>query len=95
MRRKNHNQKNTGVLTVTADECRGNSEAMVRRFIKRSKKEGIIEEFRSRARFKKPSDVKREKRKELERRIRKENKQKAELFNSVTRGTRKSPRQRR
>jgi ribosomal protein S21 len=90
----NHKKKLTGVVTVSLDECRGNTDVLIRRFIKRTKKEGIVEEFRSRSRYKKASDKKREKRNELKRRICKENKQKSELFN-ITRGSRKAPGRRR
>ena len=44
---------------VTARECRGNHEKMIRKFIKKCKKEKIIEQLRDRRYYKKPSDVKR------------------------------------
>ena len=46
-------------VVVNAAECRGNHEKMIRRFIKKCKKEKIIEQVRERRYFKKPSDVKR------------------------------------
>jgi len=46
-------------VTVTAKQCRGNHEKMIRKFIKKCKKEGILEELRERRYFKKPSDKKR------------------------------------
>ena len=46
-------------VVVNAAECRGNHEKMIRRFIKKCKKEKIIEQVRDRRYFKKPSDVKR------------------------------------
>ena len=46
-------------VVVNAEECRGNHEKMIRRFIKKCKKEKIIEQVRERRYFKKPSDVKR------------------------------------
>ena len=49
-------------VIVKAKECRGNHERMIRRFIKKCKKERIVENYKDRQRYKKPSDAKREKR---------------------------------
>jgi ribosomal protein S21 len=49
-------------VIVTAKECKNNHERMIRRFIKKVKKERIIEEVRNRKRYKKPSVAKKEKR---------------------------------
>ena len=46
-------------VVVNARECRGNHEKMIRKFIKKCKKEKIIEQIRDRRYYKKPSDVKR------------------------------------
>jgi len=46
---------------VTSGECRGNHERMIRRFIKKCKKERIVEECREKKRYKKPSVAKKEK----------------------------------
>jgi small subunit ribosomal protein S21 len=46
-------------VVVNAAECRGNHEKMIRRFIKKCKKEKIIEQVKDRRYYKKPSDVKR------------------------------------
>tara|TARA_B100001250_G_scaffold325531_1_gene289336 strand:- start:204 stop:446 length:243 start_codon:yes stop_codon:yes gene_type:complete len=54
--KKKHN------VAVTAKECRGNPERMIRRFIKKCKKERIIEEAKERRYYKKPSVAKKEKR---------------------------------
>ena len=60
-------------VAVSSRECRGNTERMIRRFIKKCKKERIVEEVRDRRRYKKPSVAKKEKRKKAERtRIRQE-----------------------
>ena len=59
-------------LTVTAKECRGNHERMIRRFIKKVKKEQIIEEIRERRYYKKPSVAKKEKRIRAERQRRRD-----------------------
>ena len=42
-------------FVVTAKECRGNVDKMVRKFIRKTKSEGIIEECRDRKNYKKPS----------------------------------------
>lgn len=49
-------------VVVKAKECRGVTERMIRKFIKKCKKERIVEEYKERQRYKKPSDAKREKR---------------------------------
>jgi|TARA_R110000787_G_scaffold1885_1_gene7928 small subunit ribosomal protein S21 len=54
--------KKTSNISVTARECRDNPEKMIRKFIKKVKKEGILEEIRERRYYKKPSVVKKEKR---------------------------------
>ena len=51
-------RKGANVL-VTARQCRGNHEKMIRKFIKKCKKAKIIEQLRERRYFKKPSDQKR------------------------------------
>ena len=48
-------------VVVTERQCRGNTERMIRRFIKKCKKAKIVEQVRDRQYFKKPSDVKRHK----------------------------------
>ena len=48
-------------VTVTSEECHNNTEKMVRRFIKKVKTDGIVDEFKERSRYKKPSVVKAEK----------------------------------
>ena len=60
-------RKKSNVL-VTSKECRGNTERMIRRFLKKTKKEKIIEEVRDRRYYKKPSVKKREERAKAERR---------------------------
>ena len=57
-------------VVVTARECRGNQEKMIRRFIKKCKKAKIIQEVRDRRYFKKPSDIKRHKKQATLRKIR-------------------------
>ncbi len=48
-------------VLVTSRECRGNHERMIRRFIKKCKKERIVELYREKSRYKKPSVAKKEK----------------------------------
>ena len=62
-------------VSVTLRQCNGNVERMIRRFIKKTKKEKIIEQIKDRRYYKKPSDAKREKRRRAERlRLREERK---------------------
>ncbi len=49
-------------FVVTAKECRGNVDKMVRKFIRKTKSEGIVEECVDRKYYKKPSVSKRQKR---------------------------------
>ena len=53
--------KKKGNFKVTSRECRGNVERMIRKFIKKTKKERIIEEIREKRYYKKPSVAKKEK----------------------------------
>lgn len=48
-------------VIVTEKECRGNVERMIRKFMKKVKKERIIEEYRSYEYFKSPSVKRKEK----------------------------------
>ncbi len=59
-------------VVVTARQCRGNHEKMIRKFIKKCKKEKIIEQIRDRRYYKKPSDVKRHKKQAAIRRQRRD-----------------------
>jgi ribosomal protein S21 len=49
-------------VKVTAKECKGSTDRMIRRFIKKCKRVRIVEEVRDRRTYKKPSVAKREKR---------------------------------
>jgi ribosomal protein S21 len=68
-------------ITVTADECRGDAEKMVRKFTKKVKKDGIIDEFRDRTHFKKNSIKRTEKKRAKKRLIEKVNRRANELIN--------------
>tara|TARA_Y100000310_G_scaffold229210_1_gene231624 strand:+ start:1447 stop:1692 length:246 start_codon:yes stop_codon:yes gene_type:complete len=58
--------------SVSLKHCRGNVERMIRRFTKKVKKERIIEDFKEKRYYKKPSVARKEKRIRAERRRRKE-----------------------
>ena len=61
---------------VEAKECRGNHERMIRRFIKKCKKEKIVEQIKDKKYHKKPSIAKKEKSKRAQRlRLKEEQKQ--------------------
>ena len=68
---------------------------MVRKFIKKAKKEGIVDEFRSRTHYKKPSVLKSEKKAQTQRVIDKVNRDRDELFNPSSKRTAKRSRRRR
>ena len=96
-RQKNSNfsKRVSGCVTVTADECGGNNDRMIRKFIKKGKKDGIAEEFRSRTHYTKPSVIKAAARADRQRLIDKVNKDRSELLkpsgkrvNRKTRGRR-------
>ena len=68
------------VIVVEADECRGDAEKMVRKFIKKVKRDGIIDEFKDRTYYKKPSVLKGIRKATRQRLIDKVNKKRLELF---------------
>jgi len=83
---KNHKnnftaQEITPLVTVTAEECRGDAEKMVRKFIKKVKRDGIIEECRERQYHVKETTRRAEKKRDKERLIRKLNSQRKALSN--------------
>ena len=80
MRRNRKQQELEPLITVTAEECGGNAEKMVRRFSKKVKKEGLMEELRSRRHFIKPTVLRAEKKRQKKRLIQKVNKKRDELF---------------
>jgi len=88
---KNFSKRVNGCVTVTADECGGNNDRMIRKFIKKVKKDGIVEEYRSRRHYTKPSAIKAERRADRQRLIDKVNKDRSELLKpSGKRVTRKA-----
>tara|TARA_Y100000004_G_scaffold177905_1_gene219943 strand:+ start:633 stop:854 length:222 start_codon:yes stop_codon:yes gene_type:complete len=46
-------------VEVSLDEVKGDSNRLIRKFIKKVKKSGILELYREKTRFEKPSDKKR------------------------------------
>ena len=67
-------KKNANV-SVNIRQCGNNVEKMIRRFIKKTKKEKIVEQVRERRYYKKPSVAKKEKRLKAQRlRMREERK---------------------
>ena len=46
-------------VEVSLDEVKGDSSRLIRKFIKKVKKSGILELYREKARFEKPSDKRR------------------------------------
>ena len=92
-KRKKHNKKIQTLLTVTTEECHGNAEKMVRKFIKKVKRDGILDEFRERTHFKKKTVERSEKKRKRKRLIEKHNNRQKELI--TTRGMfRSKPRRR-
>jgi len=64
-------------VKVTAKECRGIVDRMIRKFMKKVKKEGVLEAVKEGRYYKKPSVAKKEKRiRSARRRIREEQKRK-------------------
>ena len=67
-------------VSVNIKQCHGNVEKMIRRFIKKTKKEKIIESVKDRRYYKKPSEAKREKQRRAARlRLREERKKQRAL----------------
>jgi len=86
MKNKNYSRRRPGnrplrtQITVTAEECHGNADKMVRRFIKKAKKEGVVDEIRERQYYKSPSQRRIEKKRNRDRVIKKHNLRMKELF---------------
>tara|TARA_R110002020_G_scaffold301203_1_gene516676 strand:- start:29 stop:301 length:273 start_codon:yes stop_codon:yes gene_type:complete len=81
--RKNQKEPTYGVL-VTNEECRGDVDKMIRKFTKKVKKSGIIDELRERTHFRKPSELKTEEKRKRKALINKVN-QKREMMLTNTR----------
>ena len=64
--------KKSAHVKVTAKQCKGDVNRMIKRFIKKAKKEKIVEQVRDRRYYKKPSELKREKMRRAERQRRRD-----------------------
>ncbi len=83
--KKNKYSRNKSIssqICVTAEECGGNVDKMLRKFIRKVKKDGIIDEVRSRTYYTKPSVIKAEEKRRVRKMIEKENKRNQELINT-------------
>jgi ribosomal protein S21 len=58
---KVNNMSNATHVKVTSKECRGQTDRMIRRFIKKVKKAKVLEAVKDRRHHKKPSEKKKEK----------------------------------
>jgi ribosomal protein S21 len=80
---KNRNRRKqiNSLITVTSEECGGNPERMIKKFSKKVKRDGILEESRERMRFKKNSAKRSEDKRKRKRLIENLNKKQKELIN--------------
>tara|TARA_B100000131_G_scaffold243436_1_gene236074 strand:+ start:457 stop:792 length:336 start_codon:yes stop_codon:yes gene_type:complete len=92
-KRRNYSNKNnkekkiSGCLEVKLDKYgKMTPEILVKKFIKKAKKEGIVEEYKSRRYYKPPSEKKREKKRQTERLLEKVKQKEKELFNFADKG---------
>ena len=67
-------------ITVHAEECNGDPEKMIRRFTKKVKRDGIIDEMRSRTHFTPPSEINRQRKLEKKRIVTQVNRRRNELL---------------
>ena len=80
-RQKTKMRKTSTFIEVRSDECRDNPEIMVRKFIKKVRKSGILDEVRDRKYYKKPSIVKNEQKRRRLKLLNKLNQKEKELYN--------------
>tara|TARA_R110000824_G_scaffold393877_1_gene593297 strand:+ start:6647 stop:6940 length:294 start_codon:yes stop_codon:yes gene_type:complete len=81
---KNRNRRKqiNSLITVTSEECGDNPERMIKKFSKKVKRDGILEEARERMHFKKNSVKRSEDKQKRKRLIEKLNKKQNELINT-------------
>ena len=79
---KNRRNQITSLVTVTSEEGGGNPEKMIKKFSKKVKRDGILEEARDRLHFKKKSTKRSEDKQKRKRLIEKLNKKQKELINT-------------
>ena len=80
-RQKTKMRKTSTFIEVRSEECRDNADIMVRKFIKKVRKYGILDEVRDRKYYKKPSIVKNEEKRRRQKLLNKLNKKEKELYN--------------
>ena len=77
---KSKDKKIDTVITVRADDHRGDPERMIRRFRKLVKNSNLMEELRERRYYKSPSERNRDKNRDRQRKIQKVNNKREELL---------------
>ena len=80
-RQKTKMRKTSTFIEVRSEECRDNADIMVRKFIKKVRKSGILDEVRDRKHYKKPSIVKNEEKRIRQKLLNKLNQKEKELYN--------------
>lgn len=80
-RQKTKMRKASTFIEVRSEECRDNADIMVRKFIKKVRKSGILDEVRDRKYYKKPSIVKNEEKRRRQKLLNKLNQKEKELYN--------------
>ena len=80
-RHKTKMRKASTFIEVRSEECRDNADIMVRKFIKKVRKSGILDEVRDRKYHKKPSIVKNEEKRRRQKLLNKLNQKEKELYN--------------
>ena len=80
-RQKRQPRKISTFIEVRAEECRDNADIMVRKFVKKVRKSGILDEAKDRRHFKKPSIIKSEQKRRRQKLLNKLNQKQMELYN--------------
>ena len=80
-RQKRQPRKISTFIQVRSEDCRDNPDIMVRKFIKRVRKSGILDEVKDRKYYKKPSAIKNEQKRRRQKLINKLNQKQEELYN--------------
>tara|TARA_Y100000592_G_scaffold1907_1_gene3004 strand:- start:12791 stop:13069 length:279 start_codon:yes stop_codon:yes gene_type:complete len=89
--RNNKSNNFSGFITVHSSECGGNSERMIRKFIKKVKRGGILEEVKDRRYYKSGSVLNAERKRNKKSLVQKINKKREELLTTTkTRAKRRS-----
>jgi|MDTB01.2.fsa_nt_gb ribosomal protein S21 len=80
-RQKRQPRKISTFIQVRSEDCRDNPDIMVRKFTKKVRKSGIMDEFKDRQYYKKPSAIKSEQKRRRQKLINKLNQKQEELYN--------------